>query len=284
LDRPETDFGTNEIVVPPDESGETSPKLLDLLRQGEELYSDGQYQQAIHVWTRILFIDRGNAEARGFIDKAKQALAELQRKLEAEVATSKAEAGAPPATDLPPEPAPVTEPVPPANETEAAPLPAAPSTTAPSAKTVVIRVRRARSRAVSNASARRAGSSSGMALFLLGVLVLFAGSAVFLRSNWESIVSDGPFGRESRLQAAALSDRPVPVVPDLSELHYFRGERLFAEGRYREALAELRLVDRGSKVMADTRSLVLRIEDRLLRGPSGAEAPDKVRRLEVARP
>jgi hypothetical protein len=116
-----------------------------------------------------------------------------------------------------------------------------------------------------------------MALFLLGVLVLFAGSAVFLRSNWESIVSDGPFGRESRLQAAALSDRPVPVVPDLSELHYFRGERLFAEGRYREALAELRLVDRGSRVMADARSLVLRIEDRLLRGPSGAVASDQER-------
>jgi tetratricopeptide (TPR) repeat protein len=284
LDRPETDFGTNEIVVPADDSGETSPKLLDLLRQGEEHYCDGQYQQAIHVWTRILFIDRGNTEARGRIDKAKQALAELQRKLEAEAAASRADAEAPPAGDLPPEPAPVTEPVAPANEIEASPPPAAPSTTAPPAKTVVIRVRRTRNQVASSAPASRAGSAPGMALFLLGVLVVFAGSAVFLRSNWESIVSDGPFGRESRLGAAALSDRPVPVVPDLSELHYFRGERLFVEGRYREALAELRLVDRGSKVMADARSLVLRIEDRLLRGPSGADAADKVRPFEVARP
>jgi hypothetical protein len=57
LDRRETDFKTSELVVRDDDDPEASPKSCDLLRQGEELYSRGLYHQAIHDWTRILFLD-----------------------------------------------------------------------------------------------------------------------------------------------------------------------------------------------------------------------------------
>jgi hypothetical protein len=109
-----------------------------------------------------------------------------------------------------------------------------------------------------------------MAAFLLGALLLFAVSAFYLSENWDAIVSDGAFGNPD-LPPAALPDRLVANVPDQAQLRYYNGQRLFAQGRYREALAELRRVDRDSTVVAEARSLILRIEDRLLRGASGVE-------------
>jgi hypothetical protein len=110
-----------------------------------------------------------------------------------------------------------------------------------------------------------------MAAFLLGALVLFAASAFYMSQNWDAIVSDGAFGRPLDSAKTVLPDRPAASVPDLSELRYYNGERLFAQGRYREALAELHRVDRGSKVASEARGLVLRIEDRLLRDPAGED-------------
>ena len=41
--------------------------------------SPADYEQAIHVWTRVLFLDRGHARARAYIERARSALAERQR-------------------------------------------------------------------------------------------------------------------------------------------------------------------------------------------------------------
>ncbi len=51
-----------------------------LLVQGLDQYFAGQYEEAIHVWTRVLFLDRSHARARAYIDRARTALAERQRK------------------------------------------------------------------------------------------------------------------------------------------------------------------------------------------------------------
>jgi hypothetical protein len=110
-----------------------------------------------------------------------------------------------------------------------------------------------------------------MAAFLLGALLLFGVSAFHLSRNWESIVSDGAFGPKAGPTTAVLPDHLAVSAPDLSRLRYYNGERLFAQGRYLEALAELRRVDRDSTVVGEARSLILRIEDRLLRGPTGSE-------------
>jgi tetratricopeptide (TPR) repeat protein len=51
-----------------------------LLVQGLDRYFSGQFEDAIHIWTRVLFLDRTHARARAYIDRARSALAERQRR------------------------------------------------------------------------------------------------------------------------------------------------------------------------------------------------------------
>jgi tetratricopeptide (TPR) repeat protein len=286
LDRRETDFKVGELAVRQDDDPSSPPKSFDLLRHGEALFASGEYQQAIHVWTRILFLDRSNSEARVRIDRAKAAVAERQRKLDAQVADAIGllEAGEigraresvrsvlatdashgearqlADAIEVLDRKAETSTPVP------ASPLPA--REPAPASRGVILRVPKG-ARAASPRCRRKAAPRFKMAAFLLGALVSFAASAFLLRRNWDTIVSDGAFGRPPDAAKAVLPARPAAAVPDLSELRYYNGERLFAQGRYREALAELHRVDRGSRVASEARALVLRIEDRLLRDSAG---------------
>jgi hypothetical protein len=57
--------------------------IEQLLLAGLDHYFIGQYEQAIHVWTRVFFLDRGHARARAYIERARGALAEHQREAEA---------------------------------------------------------------------------------------------------------------------------------------------------------------------------------------------------------
>jgi hypothetical protein len=50
-----------------------------LLLKGLDLYFTGQYERAVQAWTRVLFLDRGHARARAYIDRARRVLAERQR-------------------------------------------------------------------------------------------------------------------------------------------------------------------------------------------------------------
>lgn len=61
---------------------ERETKIEHLLLTGLDHYFDGQYDQAINVWTRALFLDRGHARARAYIERARAALAERQRESE----------------------------------------------------------------------------------------------------------------------------------------------------------------------------------------------------------
>jgi hypothetical protein len=51
-----------------------------LIDEGLDRYFDARYEDAIHVWTRVLFLDRSHARARAYIERARTALAELQRR------------------------------------------------------------------------------------------------------------------------------------------------------------------------------------------------------------
>lgn len=57
-------------------------KIDELLLAGLEQYFDGRYQDAINVWGRVLFLDRGHPRARAYIERARSALAERQRTTE----------------------------------------------------------------------------------------------------------------------------------------------------------------------------------------------------------
>ena len=54
-------------------------RLEELLLSGLDHYFAGQHELAINVWTRALFIDRGHARARAYIERARSAIAERQR-------------------------------------------------------------------------------------------------------------------------------------------------------------------------------------------------------------
>lgn len=53
-----------------------------LLEDGLDRYFNGRFEDAIHLWTRVLFFDRTHARARAYIDRARTALAEQHRRSE----------------------------------------------------------------------------------------------------------------------------------------------------------------------------------------------------------
>ena len=57
-------------------------RIEALLVDGLDCYFAGKYEDAIHLWTRVLFLDRSHARARAYIDRARGALAERQRQTE----------------------------------------------------------------------------------------------------------------------------------------------------------------------------------------------------------
>ena len=66
---------TNDV-----ESGvDRDAKIEQFLLVGLDHYFAARHEQAINVWTRVLFIDRGHARARAYIERARSALAERQR-------------------------------------------------------------------------------------------------------------------------------------------------------------------------------------------------------------
>lgn len=72
-------------------SGEADRNSLSetLLDEGLALYFDGRYEEAIHLWTRVLFLDRSHARARAYIDRARSMLAERQRRSDEMLETSR---------------------------------------------------------------------------------------------------------------------------------------------------------------------------------------------------
>ena len=61
---------------------ERDARVEDLLLTGLDHYFLGQHELAISVWTRVLFLDRGHARARAYIERARSAIAERQRETE----------------------------------------------------------------------------------------------------------------------------------------------------------------------------------------------------------
>jgi hypothetical protein len=57
-------------------------KIEQLLLLGLDHYFAAHYDQAINVWTRVLFLDRSHPRARAYVERARRALAERQRQSE----------------------------------------------------------------------------------------------------------------------------------------------------------------------------------------------------------
>ena len=57
-------------------------RIEQLLLTGLDHYFAGQYERAISVWTRVVFLERHHDRARAYIERARSALAERLRKSE----------------------------------------------------------------------------------------------------------------------------------------------------------------------------------------------------------
>ena len=62
---------------------ERDARIEQLLLAGLDLYFANQYEQAINLWTRVLFLDRTHSRARAYIERARSAQAERLRESEA---------------------------------------------------------------------------------------------------------------------------------------------------------------------------------------------------------
>ena len=277
----------------PDENAQAgrheAPRIGGLLQQGRGLFRNGRLQQAIHVWTRILFLDRNNRAARDAIDQAKRVIAERQRELDALVlAAGQCEASGDrrgalqrvnKVLSLDPRHAEGRSLLDKIEEQERRSEARAGTVAGKPLEDDEISKRRRRRVVAKPSIEAEPASPLKMAAFLFSALCLFAAGALYVYLNWDFLVSAGldsnSLGSEPNAapSARALGPRALPSLPTPSELHYFNGARLHSKGLYREALTELALVERGSPNFEEARSLILRIEERLLRGSVMAGVP-----------
>jgi tetratricopeptide (TPR) repeat protein len=66
-----------------DSGADEDARIENLLVTGLDHYFAGEFEAAINLWTRVLFLDRNHDRARAYIDRARSAQAEQQRISEA---------------------------------------------------------------------------------------------------------------------------------------------------------------------------------------------------------
>ena len=66
----------------PSGDADKEARIEQLLLSGLEHYFAGQYERAISVWTRVVFLERQHDRARAYIERARSALAERERESE----------------------------------------------------------------------------------------------------------------------------------------------------------------------------------------------------------
>jgi tetratricopeptide (TPR) repeat protein len=246
-------------------------RIEELLLAGLDHYFNGQYELAISVWTRVLFLDRSHARARAYIDRARGAIAERQREGEellqtgaaafhrgdAEGArrllTSAVERGAQPDEAL-------------AMLDRLQRL--APVST-PSHDDPI----RPPHRPLHHAAAGRRERRGIRAATLLLVLAIGLASGVLVMIAWSSGVfpwSPWPASRTS----AVLPDAPLPV-PSASEVSLARARAWSSIGRLRDALSALDAIRPGDPLRPQADDLRAEIQRQLLAAARAATPTPK---------
>jgi len=76
-----SDLQPTESTLPAGDA-DREARIEELLLSGLDHYFAGQYERAISVWTRVIFLERQHNRARAYIERARSALAERQRESE----------------------------------------------------------------------------------------------------------------------------------------------------------------------------------------------------------
>jgi tetratricopeptide (TPR) repeat protein len=209
-------------------------RVEDLLVKGLDRYFLGHYEDAIHLWTRVLFLDRSHTSARAYIDRARGAIVERQRRAEESLQN-------------------VTELLDQGRSAEArTQLQQATDILGEDERTAALRLRlerleRAyggapRIRAVPAPPVVRWGSWVSDRLTMrtwLAAAVLVVATVVLTSSGVRARLGVGP---ESIVAAPTLSPGPVPVI-GRAEVALVRARALYARGRLAEALDVLDRVE-----------------------------------------
>jgi tetratricopeptide (TPR) repeat protein len=240
--------------------------IEELLLAGLDHYFSEQHEQAINVWTRVLFIDRGHARARAYIERARSAVAERQRKGDELLHTGSAaldRGDAAAARRL----------VASAVEHGASP---------DEALTLLARIdrleiaaarpepapRRSDPRTVRGVPAAAAAPAARWKWIGGGIVAGLLLSALGMGLVVQGGVASGFFGRSE--QPASTLNAPLPVL-SIAEVALSRGEALHARGRLHEALAALEAVPTGDPLRPRADVLTATIQRQLLSAARSAE-------------
>jgi len=234
-----------------------------LLVDGLDQYFNGQYEEAIHLWTRVLFLDRSHARARAYIDRARTALAERQRMAEEMLETSRellAQGQTDAARHL------LSEAVATSGEDERA--------SALRAKLERLeQLTRAHTMPVTKRPQTRAVASAvpgwqwpRRSRLVVSVSVATAGALAIIFAVTNPGVQDWIGWRSStdRLVLSATTTR-VPVLSS-SDVALIRAKNLYGRGQLAEALQALDRVSASSPVRAEAEDLRVQIQQMLLAG------------------
>ena len=247
-------------------------RIEELLLAGLTHYFDDQHELAINVWTRVLFIDRGHARARAYIERARSAVAERQRQGDEllhsgalaldqgqtsearQLVASAVEHGASADEALA-----VLARI---DRLETAAVPRPSAARRPDATSVL--------RAGSSPSSRRPASHG----ILAGVAGIVLGAGAIL-SLGRAELRTWPFAAPPAVVQHGLLTTPVPI-PTAAEVAVTRGQALFARGRLHEALLALDAVPAGDPLRPRADEITTAIQKQLLAtargGEPGAEA------------
>jgi tetratricopeptide (TPR) repeat protein len=238
------------------EEADREARIEQLLLSGLDHYFAGEYERAISVWTRVVFLERHHDRARAYIERARSALAERQREADElfhdgvlaynagdvakarDLLTRAVELGSDTAhvfldrlhrvgsggAAVPAEKAPPRVPAP---------------------------------RGSSPSSARRGGwVAAALAAFVVAAAMLLGGLPI---GTWLSSV----YGSAPAPLADPLPSEPLPVVR-ASETVLTRAEALYAQGRLRDALLALERIDIADPYRQDADRLRAAIQRDLL--------------------
>ena len=242
-----------------------------LLLAGLDHYFEGRYEQAVNVWTRVAFLERGHGRARAYIERARGALAERQRESD-ELLHSGLDAYR--AGDL-------------------------------------ARARELLTRAVADGGSEtalvflqrlgiaEAGQAAAALLPAMGdesfgrpSLRIRREAPAAARTNWFATIAVSSMVATAIILAAqplalwlgeqpvpspAVSPRPTEPLPVVrpAEMRLTRARQLFAAGRPLDALQLLDAIDHGDPLRGDADSLTATIQNALLAAVvSGPGAPD----------
>ena len=246
-------------------------RIEELLVLGLDHYFSEQYELAINVWTRVLFFDRSHPRARAYIERARSALAERQRKGDELLHTGEAAFGR---GDADSARALITSAVEyGASRDEALALlarierleaaatlawtPAAPEPRVPTGRDAVAESHR----------------HSRMKWIAVGVLAGALLGAALLALLVQRDVISWPFslGREATAAAPLATALPVPSV---AEIALTRAQALHGRGRVYEALAVLDTIPYGDPLRTRADELKTTIQRQLL-GATRGQGPKR---------